>query len=264
MAQKKKKESFKGGWIVRNLILGVLFVLLIVGAASVFLSVRTRHGKEITVPDLAGLSLQDASRTAGAAGLRVVVTDSVYMKRIARGAVVSQLPKAGGRVKPGRKISLTLNSRVPKKVSMPNLVHVSLRQAKAELSAKGLLLGRLEYVSDIATNNVLRQKYRGSDIAPGREIYTGSTIDLVLGLNGADAMTYIPNLTGYKYMAAVDALHDNSLNVTALVFDKSVRSYSDSLAAKVTSQRPASTGNPAVMGTGVTLYLSLDADKGAN
>ena len=262
MAQKKK--PFAGSWIVRNLLFGILFVVLFVAAASIFLSLRTRHGKEITVPDLVGLAGADASRTAGAAGLRTVVMDSVYMKRVARGAVVSQIPKAGSRVKPGRKISLTVNSMVPKKVAMPNLVHVSLRQAKAELSAKGLTLGRLEYVADIATNNVLRQKYRGSDIAPGKEIYTGSTIDLVLGLNGSDALTFVPNLKGYKYLNAVSTLHDNSLNVSSLVFDKTVRNYSDSLAATVYSQRPAATGVPTVLGTGVTLYLSLDADKGAN
>ena len=196
MAQKKK--TLTGNWIVRNLLMGALFVILLIGATSIFLALRTRHGKEITVPDMSGLSSADANRTARAAGLKTVVVDSVYMKRVARGAVVSQVPKAGSRVKPGRKISLTVNSMVPKKVAMPNLVHVSLRQAKAELSSKGLVLGRLDYVADIATNNVLRQKYRGSDIAPGKEIFTGSTIDLVLGLNGSDAMTYVPNLKGYR------------------------------------------------------------------
>ena len=262
MAQKKK--TLTGNWIVRNLLMGALFVILLIGATSIFLALRTRHGKEITVPDMSGLSSADANRTARAAGLKTVVVDSVYMKRVARGAVVSQVPKAGSLVKPGRKISLTVNSMVPKKVAMPNLVHVSLRQAKAELSSKGLVLGRLDYVADIATNNVLRQKYRGSDIAPGKEIFTGSTIDLVLGLNGSDAMTYVPNLKGYRYLNAVSALQDNSLNVSSLVFDKTVRTYSDSLAATVYSQRPAATGVPTVLGTGVTLYLSLDANKGAN
>lgn len=262
MAQNKK--SFAGKWIVRNLLLGVLFVVLIVAVASIFLSIRTRHGKEVVVPDLSGLVASDASHAASAAGLQTVILDSVYMKRVARGAVVSQNPKAGSHVKPGRKISLTINSMMPKKVAMPNLVHVSLRQAIAELNSKGLLLGRLDYVADIATNNVLRQKYRGSDIAAGKEIYTGSTIDLVLGLNGSDALTFVPNLRGYKYLSAVNALHNSSLNVSSLVFDKSVRTYSDSLAAMVYSQRPAATGVPTVLGTGVTLYLSLDANKGDN
>ena len=247
--------------MVRNLVLGILFVLLLVAAVSIFLSIRTRHGKEVTVPDLSGLSVSDAGRTASAATLRVTVADSVYMKRVARGAVVSQLPRAGAKVKPGRKIALTVNSQVPKKVTMPNLIHVSLRQAKAELSAKGLVLGRLKYVSDIATNNVLQQQYRGSDIEPGKQLYSGSVIDLVLGLNGTDAMTYVPNLTGYKYLSAIDAIQDNSLNVSAVVFDKSVRTYADSLAATVYSQRPVATGSPVVMGTSVTVYLKLNADE---
>lgn len=259
----KSIKKTNGGWIIRNLIGGVVFVVLVVAAVSIFLSIRTRHGKEVTVPDLSGLSVADARSIAGSSGLRVVVTDSVYMRRVPRGAVVSQLPRAAAAVKPGRKISLTINSQVPKKVTMPNLIHVSLRQAMAELSSKGLMLGKLNYISDIATNNVLRQLVRGNDIEPGKEVYSGTTVDLVLGLNGADAMTYVPKLQGYKYLSAVDALHDNSLNVSALIFDKSVKTYSDSLAATVYSQRPAATGYPTVMGTGVTLYLTLDADKSA-
>ena len=256
-----KKVSTSGNWIVRNLVLGVLFVLLLVALVSVFLSIRTRHGKEITVPDLSDMSVRDAGSTAHAANLKVIVSDSIYMKRIPRGAVVSQLPRAGSKVKPGRKIALTVNSQVPKKVTMPNLIHVSLRQAKAELSAKGLVLGRLNYVSDIATNNVLKQQYKGRDIEPGKQLYSGSVIDLVLGLNGADAMTYVPNLHGYKYLSAIDAIQDNSLNVSAVVFDKEVRSYADSMAATVYSQRPAATGSPVVMGTSVTVYLKLNADE---
>lgn len=256
----KKKKVTSGNWIVRNLLLGALFVILVIGAASIFLSIRTRHGKEISVPDLSGLSVSEAAFTAHAAKLNVVVSDSVFMRRLPRGAVVSQLPRAGAKVKPGRKIALTVNSQVPKKVTMPNLIHVSLRQAKAELSSKGLVLGRLIYVSDIATNNVLRQQFRGRDIEPGKQLYSGSAIDLVLGLNGTDAMTYIPNLHGFKYLSAVDAIHDNSLNVSAVIFDKEVRTYADSIAATVYSQRPAATGNPVVMGSPVTIYLKLDAD----
>ena len=119
-------------------------------------------------------------------------------------------------------------------------------------------------VSDIATNNVLRQQYKGKDIPSGRKLETESKIDLVLGLNGADAMTYVPNLHGYKYLRAVDALHDNSLNVSGLFFDKSVRTYNDSLNAVVYSQRPSATGYPTVMGTGVTLYLSVDGKPSAD
>ncbi len=77
-------------------------------------------------------------------------------------------------------------------------------------------------------------------------------------------MTYVPKLHGYKYLSAIDALHDNSLNVSAIIFDKNIKTYADSIAATVYSQKPAATGYPTVMGTGVTLYLSLDAGKSSD
>ena len=79
---------------------------------------------------------------------------------------------------------LTINATVPKKVTMPNLVGYSMRQAKAELSSRGLNLGKLIYVDDIATNNVLKQQQRGKDVRPGSSVESGSDIDLVVGLNG--------------------------------------------------------------------------------
>ena len=71
-------------------------MVVVVAAASIFLAVRTRHGKEITVPDLTSQTVQDALSTAGAAGLRVQVVDSVYMKRMPRGAVVSHSRELSG------------------------------------------------------------------------------------------------------------------------------------------------------------------------
>ena len=38
---------------------------------------------------------------------------------------------------------------------MPNLVGLSMRQAIAELQSRGLVLGKLVYVEDLATTNVL-------------------------------------------------------------------------------------------------------------
>ena len=140
---------------------------------------------------------------------------------------------------------------------MPDLVGFSMRQAKAELMSKGLILRKLRYVEDIATNNVLRQLYRGNDIKAGRSIDSGSEIDLVVGL-GTDGQTYVPDVTGMKYMRAVDAVHDNSLNVAKLRFDKDIRTYSDSLDAVVYKQTPSASDMSVLMGTEVTLYLSKD------
>ncbi len=135
-----------------------------------------------------------------------------------------------------------------------------MRQAKAELLAKGLLLRNLKYVDDIATNNVLKQLYRGREIKAGKSIDSGSEIDLVVGL-GSDNQTFIPDVTGMKYLRAVDAVHDNSLNVAKLRFDKSIRSYSDSLDAVVYKQTPETSDMSVLMGSEVTLYLRPDKDR---
>lgn len=253
-----EKQVSTGRWIARNLIGAAVFFTVLVVLATVLLGIFTRHGKVIEVPDMTNISVAEAQKIAADAGVRIEVVDSVYVRRMAKGAVYRQNPKAGASVKSGRRVMLTINAVNAKKVSMPNLVGYSMRQAKAELSSKGLNLGKLIYVEDIATNYVLKQQYRGRDISQGSEVESGSNIDLVVGLNPSDNVTIIPNVVGLKYVRAVDAIHDNSLNISKLVFDSSVKNYTDSLNAVVTRQNPASSQYPITMGSDVTLYLSVE------
>lgn len=258
MEDNENKKGFFSNWIVKNLILAVLFFTVLILVSSLLLNTITNHGKTIEVPDFTSMNVNDAKREAAKEKLRVEVIDSIFVRKMEKGAVYSQNPKAGARVKKGRRILLTINAKNAKNVSMPNLVGYSMRQAKAELNSRGLTLGKLVYVNDIATNNVLRQIYNNREIRPGRQIETGSEINLEVGLNPADNLTYIPDVKGLKYLRAIDAIHDNSLNVGRVVFDRSVRNYTDSLNASVTRQSPEATGNPILMGSDVTIYLSLD------
>ena len=257
----EQKKGFFSNWIVKNLLLAAVLVAAILLGVNIILGIITQHGKEIPVPDFTNMSVAEARETARHSSVRVDVIDSVYVRRMQRGAVFTQTPAPGSKVKKGRRVLLTINTVVPKQVTMPNLVGYSMRQAKAELSSRGLALGRLVYVSDIATNNVLRQLYRNHEIPSGTSVESGAAIDLVVGLNSEDSRTYAPNTVGMKYLHAVDAVHDNSLNVTRLVFDREVRDYSDSLNAVVYRQSPASVETPLTMGAGVALWLTLDPEK---
>lgn len=235
--------------------LAVAFVIALMFVITIFLSLVTQHSRIIEVPDLVGLSLGEAEAVASRTGIRVEIADSVYVRSMRPGAVFSQLPKAGAEVKKGRRVLLTTNALAPKMVSMPSLVGCSIRQAKAELSSRELVLGRFTYVEDIATNNVLRQMFRGADVPPGQMLNAGSKINLVLGLNGEDAVTYTPNVVGMRYLRAVDVVQDNSLNIGSLVFDREVKTYSDSLSAVVWKQSPEPSELPLRMGSEVVLYL---------
>ncbi len=247
-------------WIVRNLILAVAAVLVFVTLVSIFLSLGTQHGREIEVPDFTNLSWSEARKVASDRGVRVILADSVYVKRLKPGVVYLQTPEAGAHVKRGRRVRLTTNTLVPKEVEMPSLVGYSMRQAKAELARHGLTLGRLIYTRDIATNSVLRQQRGGVDIKPGTILASGTTINLVLGLNPSDNMTYVPKLLGKQYLPAVDQTLESSLNVGKLRFDETVKTYADSVSAFVYQQRPAASENVR-MGTEVTLSLTTDPAK---
>ena len=247
-----------GNWVVKNVLLAVLLVLILVVGSAILLRFMTHHGKEIIVPDFTNMKVNEAVYEASLSQIRVQVIDSVYIRRMGRGAIYSQNPKPGARVKKGRRVLLTINSVTPKKVQMPNLVGYSMRQAKAELGSRGLVLGKLVYVSDMATNNVLRQLLGNREIEAGTMVDSGSEIDLVVGLSSMDNQTYVPDVTGMKLLRARDAVHDNSLNIKRLIFDKGVKTYADSLDAVVYRQVPAASRAPILLGSDVTLYLSND------
>lgn len=254
-------KEFFGNWIVKNLLIAIGVVVVLISASHFFLNAVTLHNKEITVPDLTGLDVTEAKAIASQHGMRIEVTDSVYVRRMARGCVYRHKPEAGSKVKKGRRIMLTINAVTPKKATMPNLIGYSMRQAKAELSSRGLNLGKLIYVQDIATNNVLKQLYNNQEIEPGVKIESESMIDLVVGLNENDNLTYVPLLIGARYMSAVDAIHDNSLNVKRAIFDKTVIDYNDSLNAVVFKQEPDTSSIAQPMGSEVVLHLTTDRNK---
>lgn len=245
--------------ILISLLVAAGIVLVLIFGSMVFLNVATMHGKMQTVPDFTNMSVAEAESLASGAHMRIDVVDSLYVKRMAKGHIYRQTPKAGTQVKKGRRILVTINALTSKKVDMPDLEGFSMRQATAELQSRGLVLGRLIYRNDMATDNVLAQRCKGNPIAPGTKVETGTVIDLVVGLNASDAQTMVPDVVGMKCLTATDAVHSNSLNVRA-VYDASVKDYNDSLKAVVYSQSP-SAESVANKGNQVTMFLTIDADK---
>lgn len=261
MEKNEEKKDAGRHWILRNIIGAIAFFLILWLACTLALNALTHHGKSIEVPDFTNMTLAEARRTAHNSDLKIEVVDSIFIRRMERGAVYSQNPKVGSKVKKGRIINLTINAMSPKLVSMPNLVGYSMRQAKAELNARGLSLGKLLYVDDIATNNVIRQLYHNRQIKPGKKIESGSEIDLEVGLNPDNNLTNIPDLMNKKYLRAVDDVHESSLNIGKLVFDSSVKDYADTLNAQVYKQVPRKSSEAVLMGSEITLYLSVDPNK---
>ncbi len=289
MTEKVKKKGFFSNWIVRNLLIAFAVVVVLIAGSMIFLNLVTQHNKIYIVPDFSNMTVEEAELVAELEGMRVEVSDSVFVKRMRKGAVRDQNPAPGSEVKQGRRILLTINAMNAKKVTMPDLIGLSMRQALAELQSRGLVLGKLIYVEDMATNNVLRQLKGNREIEAGTSVETDTVIDLVVGLNPAsEAATYVPDVIGKKYLTAVDAVHKQSLNIRDLRFDSTVETFEDSLNAVVYRQIPEpfveaepdpdeaptieemlSSEPPAPvmvqmsaeLGSNVTLYLTLDQNR---
>lgn len=261
-----KSSSAKGkwywNWISRNIYASVAAAFFIVVVLLFMLKYITRHNQELEVPSFANLTLEQATVLADAHNLRLEVTDSVYINRMAPGTVYRQNPVANSKVKKNRRILLCINATSPKLVKMPHLVGFSLRQALSELASSQLRVGKLIYVKDMATNNVVGQQYKGRDIEFGTEIVCESEIDLKVGVNPDEDMTYLPNLLGIPYPLVKNYLIDNSLNLDKVIFDSTVKDFKDSLAAVVYRQIPDSRDTTIAqsikMGSPVVVYCSLD------
>ena len=77
----------------------IVAVVLIVFGVMKWLDVYTRHGEAVVVPDVKGMTVDEASKMFRNHGLVCVVSDSTYVKNKAAGIVLDANPGAGQKVK---------------------------------------------------------------------------------------------------------------------------------------------------------------------
>ena len=238
--------------------LAILFAIIFI--VNICLWLFTRHSNKLIVPDYKGLTLVEATELAADNDMQVQIMDSVYNQLQAPGSVIEQEPKSGSSVKKNRRIFLIMNAMNPEKIKMPNVVGVSLRQAIAILESNGLMVGRLKYVPDIATNNVLNQRIKGKEIRSGNEINKGTYIDLILGQAGGESAE-IPDLIGLKKQEVEKKLAQAYLNIGHIYYDESVATVADSLKAFVQKQKPDIEIKYVSMGTNVDVWFTIEVHK---
>lgn len=196
-----------------------------------------KHGKGITVPDVQQLSLADASSALEEADLRPYVLDSTYLEGVPPGTVLKQYPEAYKRVKPDRRISLTINQRTPPMKKMPEIKDMILYQAKVSLEGRGLSLGRVSFREDISYDKVLEVSYLGKPVSKGDEVPVGAKIDVVVSKKQGTLRIAIPDLTGLTYEEALNVISNNLLQLGGVSYSPG---GSDDQQGRVYSQRPKS------------------------
>lgn len=192
----------------------------------VALPLLTRQGKEVAVPNLEGLDLLQAVERLKPLTLSAEVVEQIsFSAKQPPGVVLHHRPEAGRRVKPGRKVYLTLNANAPPSACVPYLVDGSVRNAYMLLSSQGLRMGTVAYVPDVATGAVLEQRHRGKPIEAGTRVPTGSFIDLVVGLGAPSTRSrvQVPCLVGTQAQEAKATLGCALLAVGTVSYTSELR-----------------------------------------
>lgn len=162
--------------------LAVLALIIIVFLVLRWLNSTTNHGEFVEVPDFSKMSVSEMRDAVEDAGLRYEVLDSAnYNPDYPRFSIIEQDPPAGNKVKENRKIYFTVNPSGYKKVTIPNIIQVTQRNAASMLRAVGLDVQRVTFVDELGKNMVYQIKYKGKYVKPGDKLPKTSKIELVCG-----------------------------------------------------------------------------------
>ena len=162
----------------RIILIAVTFFIFLV----VFLKLNTRHGDFILVPDLIGKNIEEFQSELVELDLQYIISDSGnYNPEFKINSVLDQIPKANAKVKQGRKIYLTLNASDFEMIEIPRITGITVRQARKTIESRGFVFGEIEYVDDIARDEVISISHEGIDLKQGDFLKRTSVIDLKLG-----------------------------------------------------------------------------------
>lgn len=193
------KKLFGKAIVLNCLGVVVAGIALCVGAYF-FIDFYTRHGEEVTMPDIRGVNEEVAVNKLKALGLKAEVVDTGYVYHIAPYTVLEQSVRPGMRIKPGRTIALTVNADGARKIAIPDIAdNSSKREAEDKLRVLGFKLGKTEYVMG-DPDWVYGVKVNGRSVAAGTKVSVDAPITLVVGsggledeYNGNDSIDFIIN-----------------------------------------------------------------------
>lgn len=207
----KEFFSFKSNrffWL--NIIGMIAFVVVALVVTFQWLDSYTRHGHSVEVPDLYGMSLNEAAEVLRARGLEFTVTDSSYIKGMPAYRVLQNTPAAGNKVKERRIIYLTISSNKVPLIKVPDIIdNSSLREAEARLRAAGFKLGETEFVANAARDWVVGVKFNGTELKRNSSIPEGATLVIVAGM-GEGATTFESDTLDTNIEDAASELDDDS------------------------------------------------------
>jgi eukaryotic-like serine/threonine-protein kinase len=182
-------------WLTRMTLL--VFIL----ASAAFLSAITAmriaiHGREVTMPNLVGINVSEASKMLQSRGLVLRVADRIYSDQPIN-VVLRQTPTAGLLMKVSQQAHVVL-SLGQRQLQIPSLEGNSLRASRVELLRQGLQIGEVSAVTmpdEPADDIVLQNPKPGTGAATPR-------VDVLISQGPKETFYVMPHLVGLNEVEA--------------------------------------------------------------
>lgn len=219
----EKKESgtdrkLPAWWIWAGIFAGVLLCVCLILLATGNLSLTKKEidsnagvfalaEGECYVPNISGMSYEEAEKTLQSKKLNVVIHGMNYSESIAKDKILSQDP-ADGTVASADQTVYVVMSGGSQEVMMPDLAGMEYEEAKTMIAAQKLELKENGVVSEY-NDYVEKGRVITQNIPAEKRIAVGSQITLSVSLGSLaseTAVLCVPDLTGLTKDEALDAL----------------------------------------------------------
>ncbi|MDR2805862.1 MAG: PASTA domain-containing protein [Dysgonamonadaceae bacterium] len=179
---------------VKHVLIALVILIVVIFIVLQWLNVYTRHGKQVVVPDVKGMQIEQAAPFFFQQSLQYVVVDSMYVRNKPAGSILETVPPVGTNVKKSRTIYLTVNSVMAKMLTVPQVTDMSQRQAEAILRSLGFETIRIRVVPGAYRDLVV-----GLETTGGLALVAGNHIpvntSLILLVSSGQASPLMPDDT---------------------------------------------------------------------
>lgn len=169
----------------------------------------------VIIPDVRGMSEQQAEAQLGRASLAMHVDRRDHDPEIPEGYVISQQPRPDDTVKEGRRVSVVV-SRGPRTVRVPDIVGQSLRQGELTLGGNRLRAGRTARVLE---QTDVRERIIACSPAAGSEVVEETAVDILVGVGERPAQYMMPDLSGQDLLFVRERLEQLGFRVSHVRYE---------------------------------------------
>jgi eukaryotic-like serine/threonine-protein kinase len=243
-----------------NLFVIILLTLLLIWGFLQMLGVITKHGEYLTVPKVLNQPTKESIKLLESKGFTVVVQDSVYVDTAKLGTVLKQFPEANSTVKINRVVMLTVNRVTLPLVDMPNLIGKSQDYAMEIIKRSHLTLGDTIFVHHFMMGAVVKQSFKGGEVAAASKIPWGSKIDLEIGSGLSDQQFLVPSLLGLTYKEAKAITEAKGIMLTYPIVDAGTKDTANAFVYKQNPPKSNEDGSPIYIRAGQLMDVYLNKE----